>query len=149
MFFIRLRTDMICLTTLQPYALDTSATNTTPKNNSVFFFPPPMNIPIFTSPKTNIDTKNDGLEHVSPASHMASFWVAATFHFRASKSLVAHFGGDFSPRWRCVQLGGPKGSDLCQWSSDAGRKRFRWMFPRFFFSKDSIGIRNKQMPFLF
>ena len=101
MFFIRLRTDMICLTTLQPYALDTSATNTTPKNNSVFFFPPPMNIPIFVSPKTNIRTKNDGLEHVSPASHMASFWVAATFHFRASKSLVAHFRGDFSPRGRC------------------------------------------------
>ena len=27
--------------------------------------------------KTNIDTKNDGLEDGSPASNMASFWVAS------------------------------------------------------------------------
>ena len=80
-----------------------------PQRTTLSSSPPPMNIPIFTSPKTNnIDTKNDGLEHVSPASHMASFWVAATFHFRASKIIGGSFGGDFSPRWRCVQLGGLK-----------------------------------------
>ena len=33
-------------------------------------------IRINTPPKINIDTKNDGLEHVSPASNMASFWVS-------------------------------------------------------------------------
>ena len=27
-------------------------------------------------PKTNIDTRNDGLEKVSPSSNMASFWVS-------------------------------------------------------------------------
>ena len=45
-----------------------------------------------TPPKSNIDTTNDGLENVSPASNMASFWVSL-LDFRGGtlySSLLCH-----------------------------------------------------------
>ena len=67
----------------------------------IFIFPNCLCMGYVTLPKSNIDTTHDGLENVSPASNMASFWVS-NLNFRGGtrySSLLCHANFNCNRRW--------------------------------------------------